>query len=215
MNQEQQAIVFFTQNIKDNYSALQSFYEYEFMCFCELRTVIYSNLNCLLLGLYIPSICTTNYLLERMMKLALYTFEMKGHHIGDDDFLSKMTMAKNQYDNKQLYDTIKLAHEKGIITDEEKESLDKLRCKLRNPYSHAELGKIISEVPSSINAIQVSTDKAIDELQAQQQISYTGISTPSYAIADFIQGHHAIFRAKECFVDVFNIMVAIDKRYRQ
>ncbi len=215
MNKEQQKIDFFTQNIKDNYSTLQSFYEYEFICFCELRSIIYDNLNCLLLGLYLPCICTTTYLLERMLKLALYNFETKGCHIGDDNFSSQMEKAKNQYDSKTLSQTIDLALLHGIITESEKGTIDELRVQFRNPYSHAEMGKIISHSVSAYRGKLMSIDNALKDLQAGKAISYTDIVVPPYAIAESIQQASAENRSKEYLVKVFNIMVAIEKRYQQ
>ena len=58
----------FGKEIVKNLDELNFYYKHEFIFFCEFRTIIYENLNCLLLGLYQASICMTNHLLERMLK---------------------------------------------------------------------------------------------------------------------------------------------------
>ena len=61
----------FGKEIVKNLDELNFYYKHEFLFFCEFGTIIYENLNCLLLGLYQASICMTNHLLERMLKYAL------------------------------------------------------------------------------------------------------------------------------------------------
>lgn len=77
----QSKIEFFTDRVKNNIGGLYTYYEHNFIHFCELRSLIWGNINCLLFGLYQASIFTTNHLLERMLKHALFNFHTQGYYL--------------------------------------------------------------------------------------------------------------------------------------
>ena len=214
-NEIQSRIDFFDQKIKDNYFALASYYEHHFICFGELRPVIWENINCLLLGLHQASICTTNHLLERMLKYALCGFHLKGCYVGDPEFNKKVIEGKQLYDKKLLGETIESAYQNSILTQNEMETLKRLKNEFRNPYSHAEIAKIIRDQPPMKKGLFFDLNKAADAHSTGEPIPYTEIQISSYVMAQEIQRSMAISKSKEYFEQVFKIMIAIDEKYQK
>ena len=184
----------FGKEIVKNLDELNFYYKHEFIFFCEFRTIIYENLNCLLLGLYQASICMTNHLLERMLKHALIDFEMKGCYIG----------------NPAFNENISAACKKGIITEEEGGKLKELKNKYRNPYSHASVKKIISEKPELVKGW-------IGKFPVPEEDSkpLRNITVPSEIFSEYYQADIAKKEAFPYFKIVFGTMVAIDQRYQK
>lgn len=205
---------FFNDKIIENMAGLDPFYEYHFILFCSLDTLIHENLNCLLLGLNQSSIFTTNHLLERMLKVALMDFHLKGYYIGNPDFETKLEEAKKLYDGKELHKTISLAVEKGIITEDERNELMSLKNEFRNPYSHAEAAKIIKDAPPIFSGFMSNIDDAKEAITKGESIPMQQITVSSYAFAQRHQFEIAKLKAFDYFKKVFNIMVKIDKRYQ-
>ena len=211
----QSKIDFFTDRIKNNIGELYPYYEHNFIYFCELRSLIWENINCLLFGLYQASIFTTNHLLERMLKHALFNFHTQGYYIGNPEFDKKVDESKRLYDDKKLFETIKLACEKGIITQKESDDLNKWRKEVRNPYSHAESSKIIQNHPPlkgmlfDLNQVVEAKTRGIPMPMPMQHVE-----VPSFAIAPYIQSEIAATIAQDYFKRVFEIMVAIDERLK-
>ena len=207
----QSKIEFFSNNIKSNINELYPYYEHYFFCFCELRSLIWENLSCLLLGLHQASICTTNHLLEQMLKHALFIFHTKVSYIGDSEYDKKIDECKRLYDNKKMFDTIKLACEKGIISQEESDDLNKWRIEVRNPYSHAESSKIIRNYPP-LKGIMFDLNQVVEAKTKKIPIPTQRVEIPPFAIAPYIQSEIAPTMSKDYFKRVFEIMVTIDER---
>jgi hypothetical protein len=205
---------FFNDRIIENTEKLNLFYEHHFTLFCNLNTLVYEDLDCLLLGLNQASIFTTNHLLERMLKVALMDFYMKGYYIGNPDFDMKLEEAKKLYDGEVLGETINLATEKGIIAEDERKELTNLKNEFRNPYSHAEVAKIIKDAPPKFTGFMGNFSEAKDAMKKEEQIPMQQITVPSYAFAQEHQFEIAKSKAFDYFKQIFNIMVEIDKRYQ-
>lgn len=205
---------FFNDKIIDNTAELNPFYKHHFILFCSLDTLIYENLNCLLLGLNQSSIFTTNHLLERMIKVALMDFHTKGYYIGNPGFDMKLEEAKKLYDWKVLNDTIILAVEQGIITEDERKVLTKLKNEFRNPYSHAEAAKIIKDAPPTFSGFMSNFNDAKEAMIKGEPIPMQRVSVSSFAFAQTHQCELAKLKAFDYFKQIFNIMIAIDKRYQ-
>lgn len=205
---------FFNDRIIENIEKLNPFYEHHFTLLCNLNTLIYEDLNCLLLGLNQASIFTTNHLLERMLKVALMDFHLKGYYIGNPDFDMKLEEAKRLYDGKVLGETIRLAAEKCVITEDEQKELTNLKNEFRNPYSHAKAAKIIKEAPPIFTGFMVNLNDATDAMTKGNQIPMQQMTVPSYAFAQEHQFELAKSKAFDYFKQIFNIMVEIDKRYQ-
>jgi hypothetical protein len=203
---------FFNDRIIENLEKLSPFYEHHFYLFCDLD-IIYENLNCLLLGLNQSSIFTTNHLLERMLKVALMNFYIKGSYIGNPDFETKLEETKRLYDGKVLGETIRLAAEKDVITEDERKELTILKNEFRNPYSHAEAAKIIKDPPPT-TGFMADFNKVIDAMKKGEQIPMQQVTVPSYILAQKHQIELARIKAFDYFKQVFNIMIEIDKRYQ-
>lgn len=199
----------FGKEIVKNLDELNFYYKHEFIFFCEFRTIIYENLNCLLLGLYQASICMTNHLLERMLKHALIDFEMKGCYIGNPAFNEKLNEGYRLYDNKSLNDNISAACKKGIITEEEGEKLKELKNQYRNPYSHASVKKIISEKPVLVKGMIGKFP-----VPGEESKPLKNIVIPSEILSEYYQADIAKKEAFPYFKIIYETMIAIDQRYQ-
>jgi len=207
-------VEFFNNKIIENIETLNPFYEHHFILFCNLNTLIYENINCLLLGLNQASIFTTNHLLERMLKVALMDFHTKGYYIGNPEFEIKLEEAKKLYDGKVLNDTINLSVEKSVITEDERKELINLKNEFRNPYSHAEVAKIIKDAPQTFTGFMGNFTGAIDAMTKGKKIPLQQITVPSYAFAQEHQFELAKTKAFDYFKQIFNLMILIDERYQ-
>ena len=197
----------FNNKIIENIETLNPFYEHEFTLFCKLNTLIYENINCLLLGLNQASIFTTNHLLERMLKVALIDFHVKGYYIGNPEFGIKLEEAKTLYDGKVLNDTINLSVEKSVITEDERKVLINLKNNFRNPYSHAEAAKIIKDAPQTFTGSMLNCTGAIDAMTKGKKIPLQQIKVSSYAFAQEHQFILAQSNAFGYFKQIFNLMI--------
>jgi len=208
-------IEYFNENIINNIDKLKPYYEHDFIVFCQLSTLIYENLNCLLLGLNQASIFTTNHLLERMLKVALTDFHTKGHYIGDTNLNIKLGEAKKMYDRSILNSTIRFAHEQNIISDDEKTKLIELKNEFRNPYSHADIGTIIKDVPTTFKGFMFNINNVKEVILKKEQIPRTEKTVSSFISDQYHQYDIAQLKAFDYFKNIFEIMISIDKRYTQ
>jgi hypothetical protein len=112
----------------------------------EIDSIIKELNFCLLLDLYQASITLTNHLLEKSLKLLLIYNESGKKYVND---LSKINElygeASRKYNSKDLNDTINITCSKGLITKEEKKVLHVYRDRLRNGFSHSDMGKIFKD----------------------------------------------------------------------
>lgn len=210
----QEKIDYFNSNITKNIDSLIPFYNHRFIAFCQLTTLIYENLNCLLLGLNQASIFTTNHLLERMLKVALIEFHTKGYYIGNPEFEAKLEEAKEQYDGALLNNTITSAFKKNIIVEDEKNELMVLKNNFRNPYSHAQMNSIIKNVPPTFSGFMFNFKDGKDFLRSGEKFEGKAETVSSYVVGQHHQFEIAKTKAFEYFNKVFNIMKSIDERYQ-
>lgn len=111
-----------------------------------LSPIISQICNCLLIDAHISAITTTNFLLERTLKLALIIKAGNGKtYTGNgkiENIFKKETLA---FDKLDLSETITIASERKLITPEKKAELNKYRKEFRNAFSHAEYTKVFKD----------------------------------------------------------------------
>lgn len=212
----QERIIFFTNKILNNADEIVPFQEYNFYLFSELKGLIFEITNCIMLDINQASICLTNHLLERTIKLSLIKYDMGEIKIGNPEFANKKQSAYIEYDDLVLSKTIKLAYEKEIINESERNLLFNLKGKYRNPFSHANSTKILPAklVNESFTGYKCNIEEGIKNLAESKPIPMEEISIPSLTIVQEIQNNFSDCYAFDYFKKVFDIMKSIDDRYK-
>ncbi len=122
-----------------------------------------------------------------MLKVALIEFHTKGYYIGNCELNEKIEEAKRLYDGAILNKTIMFAHEKNIISDDEKDRLIELKNEFRNPYSHAQIAAIIKDVPSTFKGFMFKFDDVKEAIKNKKDISAKEEIISSYISAQYHQ----------------------------
>lgn len=146
-----------------------------------------------------------------MIKHSLFILHTKGFYIGNPEYDKKVDESKRLYDNKKLFETIKMACDKGIISQEESNDLNKWRKEVRNPYSHAESSKIIQNHPP-LKGMLFDLNQVVKAKATGIPIPMQSVEIPPFAIAPYIQSEIAPTMSQDYFKRVFEIMIAIDER---
>ena len=205
----------FTDSIEKNYDNLLKYYKYFSIEFCSIRGIKIEILNSLLIDNYESSICTTNYFLERLLKLALikkYTIEYK---IFGPLYNEKLEKAIALYDDKSLSKTIDLACENSLIDSDVKKELTSFREDFRNPYSHANISKINKQFPSHIGGFMFDINKVSQNISKGEKAtaeSFIQISKNSPAFAQHLQRTRSKNDALPYFDYVFNLLVEFEQK---
>lgn len=205
----------FNNSIDRNFNSLESYFDYKLIQLCELVSLRNEVINCLLLELFQASIFTTNHLVERLIKMSL----IKAHTIQFDysqldNYTEKLKESEAKFDSKKLSETLKLAVDDHLITQEQFAYLSDIRKNIRNPYSHAEIAKINKENPKAIVGFMFNIEDVKKSIIKNEQINLTNqIEIPSFspAIAQMYQEQNAKEIALEYFERVYEIIIHIEK----
>jgi hypothetical protein len=101
---------------------------------------------CLLIELYQASITLTNHLLEKALKLILIHAESDSKQIDSFETMNSTWLeASKIYNKMDLNDTINKVCSKGLIDKEQKKTLHFFRERIRNGYSHSDMGKLFKD----------------------------------------------------------------------
>jgi len=213
---KEQYIKHLTTNINDNINTYFSYIDNNvFHTFCSLKRLINENINCLLLNNHIASICVTNHILERFIKLSLIEHGTSGIDYSNDELYNTKLLESFSYDHKVLGVTLQELRNVNLITDQELQNLQSFKDAYRNPYSHADTKRINKDVPNTFKGRMYSLDYLPNILtQNFKNLSYEekNISTLSPPIAQEYIHEHAINNAFNYFKAVFDIMIIVDKR---
>ena len=109
----------------------------------SLSPIISQICNCLLIDAHISVITTTNFLLERTLKLALIINDGNGKTYSENGKIENVFKKETiKFDKLDLSETIKTACEHKLITPEKEVELNKYRKNFRNAFSHAEYTRV-------------------------------------------------------------------------
>ena len=205
--------------VEENYERLKEYFLHQphhFLSLTSLRNEILQNL---LLNLFQTSIFGTNHLLERLIKLSLIEKHTLGLNYSNHELYNKKTIeAVELYDNITLYDSLNAAFEQNLITENEKKTLSEIRKKIRNPYSHAEIKKIIDKAPPkftgfmfNINDVKESLIKGTPIPQGERK----DITTLSSTFSQLYQKDISEQIALNYFETVYKVLINIDKRLQK
>ena len=126
--------------------------------------------------------------MESAFKKALIIYESRENKIEQHDITNAFDDATKKYANKNLEFTIKQAYNNGLITNKEKEILDKYRKQYRNAFSHADPQKTFAGISTPVTVFttndlnendelqeKIFTDKPNTTLSAENNIIFQGI----------------------------------------
>lgn len=206
---------FYSKLIDKNFNQLKEFFDHSFMEFCELNYLKNEILTCQLFELFQSSIFSTNHLLERMIKLSL----IKKHTIDYDysdlkNYSEKLKESESEFDSLTLFNSLKKALEKELITESEYNFLIDSKNEFRNPYSHAEVGKVIKN-DNDFRGFMFNINDVKEKLKSGKPLDIpepTIIPKFSPAIAQFLQENNSRQLAFEYFKEIFGILKKLENR---
>lgn len=138
----------FIKKLNKNFPELSENFEFDLKVFNGLNTLIFEINKCLILELHKAAITLTNYLLERLLKLALINNEVGIGEIPLEKWNSVFEEPNRKYGSINLSISIELCKDFNLISEEEKIILDDIIRKLiRNGFSHADSSKILINLP--------------------------------------------------------------------
>ncbi len=206
----------YTKLTEENYASLNEYFEDKLYHFVELTTLRNEILQCLLLELNLASIFSTNHFLERIIKLALINKYTINLDFSKPNLYNEKTLeAIEKYDHQKLSNSLKLAKEENLITEEEFIILDSYRDKIRNPYSHAEINRIIHDAPEMFTGFMFNINEGMESLKKGEEIK-PGIKTEITTLSPvFSQNYQELFskeKAFKYFKDVYLTLKRIEER---
>jgi len=212
-NEIKQKSEYFSALINTNYNQLKEFYSHSFMEFCELNKLKDEILNCQLFELFQASIFSTNHFMERMIKLALIKLHTIDYDYSDiENYTEKLKESESEYDGLTLYQSLKKAFEKELISTEQHDYMINVKNEFRNPYSHAEVSKIIKN-NNDFTGFMINIHDDQNKLKEENPLDkYSPIVIPKFspAIAQFLQENNSREKAFEFFKKIFGILKELE-----
>lgn len=205
-----------TTKVLQNADKMIFYQEYKFYIFCELKSIIDENIVCLILDLNQASICLTNHLLERSIKRALISFYLQNTKFGEPDFVRLQQEAYSKFDNLVLEKSVDFACKEKILTNDEGSLVKCWKNTYRNPFSHANISKILPENASDIYFPGWGFDfRDSTTATKESPMPMIKVEIPMLLLAQTLQSDLAKDKAFEYFDNVFKLMIKIDKRYKE
>ena len=145
---KQDYLKFLERTFKHNFDRESKYFEFDSKLFSELKPLIYQINYCLILELHIPALTATNYLIERLLKIALIYNEVRNISVDITQLNSLYDLPNKKYIKLTLEKSIEKCRAFGLIDDAEKEFLnEKIRPLIRNSYSHGNSTIISKTLP--------------------------------------------------------------------
>ncbi|XJR88223.1 hypothetical protein ACH34E_12735 [Elizabethkingia anophelis] len=209
-------IPIYTGLVEKNYENLKTYFLHQphhFLPLTSLRNEILQNLQ---LELFQTAIFGTNHFLERMVKLALIEKHTLGLDYSNHETYNQKTLeAIDLYDSLTLFKSLDSAEEQNLISESEKATLTILRQKIRNPFSHAEIKKILMDAPVNFTGFMFNINDVKESIIKGRSIRLgekKEITTLSSTISQLYQQKYSEQMALDYFVTVYEIMINIDKK---
>lgn len=200
-----------------NFENLNQYYNHNLFELIDLQSIIYENLNCLLLELNQSSIFTTNHLFERLLKLVLIKKYTLGIDYSNPELYNKkVNEAVRIYDAINLNQSIDKITDLNIICKTKSQDLKELKNKFRNPFSHAETAKINSNAPDYHIGFMFDIQEIQNKLISNQEINLpepTYISTKSPSIAQLLQFDRSKNDALYYFDKIFKLIIELENYF--
>lgn len=147
----------FLEHLNKNFDHYSKYFVFEYQVFYEFRPVVYQISKCLILELDYAVITLTNHLLERLLKLALISKAVGIKPIPKENWNTVFAGPQIQYGSLNLGNSIELCKKENLIDATEKDFLFEIvRELMRNGFSHADPGKVLSSLPDEISMFEGS-----------------------------------------------------------
>lgn len=183
----------FNECLNKNFEAYLKYFDFEYKVFHEFRPTVFQISKCLILEMNYAAITLTNHLLERLLKLALISKAVGISPIPTENWSSVFEAPVKKYESMLLGNTIEQCKKENLIDDKEKAVLfNVIRELMRNGFSHADIGKILSDLPDEVQLFQGSfsnpnnltpislNPKVIPPLQSIHMESFAAANAANY-----------------------------------
>lgn len=198
---------FVTRKATDNFGNNNKYFNFESTLFVEFSPLVHQINNCLILELHIPALTATNYLLERLLKVALIYNEVKSNSVDIEKLNSLYEIPNKKYTKLNFDKTIEKCRNIGLIDDAEQKFLDKkIRPLIRNPYSHGDPTKIRNTLPKKTIGFVAS----FSEPTKLEEIEFENSCIPTFqsrVFEDFAKANSLIY-----FDFAFNLISNIENK---
>lgn len=153
----------FQEVFESNYPVISDAYKnhYEWP---EMDTLRHEACLCIAFGLSQSAITICNHLMESLLKYSLiyhHSLNNEKPFKSGADLVETMEAYTEegikQYGSLTLSRTIMAAHSNGLISEEEKNMLNKFRDEFRNAYSHADKEKTFGDTSVSVQSTKINS----------------------------------------------------------
>lgn len=156
----------------------------------ELMSIKSQICKCIAFGLHVAAMTLTNHLLEKSIKIFLiYSDNLRnknkeGHK--PFEMIDEIEEATPKYDDKNLSSNLQRAVDNGVITEEERVLLDKMRNDYRNSYAHSDRKKMYKN--GSIEITEVfGTEQCLDFIQGKEdKLPKRDVKLVNFPMMDFL-----------------------------
>ncbi|MNK15429.1 hypothetical protein D3C87_335670 [compost metagenome] len=162
---------FLEDRAKKNFEKQSKYFDFDSTLFAEFRPLIYQINNSLIVESHVPALTATNYLVERLLKIALIYNEVKIESVELERLNSLYDLPNKKYIKLNFDKSIEKCRNLGLINNSERNFLDtKIRPLIRNSYSHGDPTKITNTLPKKTKAYvgSFSEPGKIDEIDFEK-----------------------------------------------
>lgn len=174
----------------------------------SLNPIIHQICDCLIINANIAAITLTNFLIERTLKLGIIIKEGNGKTYENDAPIDCVFKDEiNNFDDKEMEQTINKTKTIGLITKDESKILKRFKSKFRNPFSHANFQKILDG--STTKLFKMSLSNPADFKEETANLSNTPL------LQECGLPEYCKIQSFNYFVEIFAIALKIDNRLKK
>jgi len=183
----------FSEQLDKNFEKYKHHLDFKYRVFYELEPLVFQVTKCLILNMHYAAITSTNFFLERLLKVALINKAVGIRGIPVEEWTTVYEVPSKRYGSLVLSKSIEQCEIEGLIDAKEKHLLDKeVRDQIRNGFSHAEAEKILKKLPDEVEMYSGSFNeigkiqpvmlnaKVIPPLQTVHMETFAEVNAPEY-----------------------------------
>lgn len=171
----------------------------------ELRSIINEICDSLIINNNQAAITLTNHLFENALKQVLIKWDSQGKQFSKNQLMEESLKKEvKRFDGEYLKDNITTCYERGLISEDRKKRLMKLKNRFRNPLSHASYSKLFRNTAIPIYVGSLNSTEKIEE----KTINVSTI--PVFSL--LAQEEYAKRYAFEYFAEIYTFINDMDKK---
>ncbi len=171
----------------------------------ELRSIINEICDSLIINNNQAAITLTNHLFENALKQVLIKWDSQGKQFSKNQLMEESLKKEvKRFDGEYLKDNITTCYERGLISEDRKKRLMKLKNRFRNPLSHASYSKLFRNTTIPIYVGSLNSTEKIEE----KTINVSTI--PVFSL--LAQEEYAKRYAFEYFAEIYTFINDMDKK---